>query len=132
MVKFPDMRKRLLLTIRILTDIHYQRRAWVEHRLPVGCGDDFDETVHCLYDDLDFKRDPQRTIGAFVENEEELALVLSIMHAIDRVFEELGLEATDEEYISCERWPEVVEAARKAWDKMGHDLGDWGARLFQE
>ncbi|MEG4304973.1 SCO4402 family protein [Microcoleus sp. D3_18a_C4] len=119
MVKYPKMREELLETLRSLADREYQHKVWLESDYPPGIeSDSFDEAVHFLYDDTVLAENPDAAIGVIIEDEKEARLISAVCQAIDLVFEALGTEASDEEYIKCYEWTSVVEAASRALQAM--------------
>lgn len=117
--KYPEMRDELLETMRTLADVDYQRRAWVNHEFPPGVQhDEFDYAVHFLYDDSTLAEDPEGAIGLFVKDQHEVQLIKAVVSALERVFDALGMEATDEQYISSPEWSEVLRTAFEAWQAM--------------
>ena len=119
MVKYPKMREELLETLRSLADRDYQDQVWVKRDYPLGIKyDSFDEAVHFLYDDTVLAENPDSAIGVIIEDEKEARLMEAVCQAIDLVFEALGTEASDEEYIKCYEWTSVVEAALRALQAM--------------
>jgi hypothetical protein len=119
MVKYPKMREELLETLRSLADREYQHKVWLENDYPPGIEyDSFDDAVHFLYDDTVLAENPDAAIGVIIENEKEARLMAAVCQAIDLVFEALGTEASDEEYITSSEWTGVVEAASKALQAM--------------
>ena len=119
MVKYPKMREELLETLHSLADREYQHKAWVENDYPPGIEyDSFDEAVHFLYDDTVLAENPDAAIGVIIENEKEARSIAAVCQAIDLVFDVLGTEASDEDYINSSGWISVVEAASKALQAM--------------
>ncbi|MCC3418345.1 MAG: hypothetical protein JGK24_03680 [Microcoleus sp. PH2017_29_MFU_D_A] len=119
MVKYPKMREELLETLRSLADREYQHKVWLENDCPPGIEyDSFDEAVHFLYDDTVLAENPDAAIGVIIEDEKEARLMEAVCQAIDLVFEVLGTEASDEEYIKSSEWTRVVEVASKALQAM--------------
>ncbi|MEZ2320937.1 MAG: hypothetical protein ACBR15_18250 [Microcoleus sp.] len=119
MVKYPKMREELLETLRNLADRDYQDQVWVKRDYPLGIKYDcFDEAVHFLYDDTVLAENPYSAIGVIIENEKEARLISAVCQAIDLVFEALGTEVSDEEYITSSEWTRVVEAASQALQVM--------------
>ncbi|NJK73405.1 MAG: hypothetical protein HC849_05400 [Oscillatoriales cyanobacterium RU_3_3] len=119
MVKYPKMREELLETLRSLADREYQHKVWLEGDYPPGIEcDSFDEAVHFLYDDTVLAENPDAAIGVIIEDEKEASLMSAVCQAIDLVFEVLGTEVSDEEYIKSAEWTMVVEAALKALQVM--------------
>ncbi|MCC3570521.1 MAG: hypothetical protein JGK30_00200 [Microcoleus sp. PH2017_40_RAT_O_B] len=119
MVKYPKMREELLETLRSLADREYQHKAWLESDYPPGIeSDSFDEAVHFLYDDTVLAENPDAAIGVIIEDEKEARLMEAVCQAIDLVFEALGTEVSDEDYIKSSEWTGVVEAASKALQLM--------------
>lgn len=119
--KYPEMREELLHAIHSLADVEYQRKAWVKHELPPPKYDCFDFVIHFIYDDTRLAEDPEGAIGLFVKDEQEVELIKAVVRALERVFDALGMKATDEEYISSREWSDVLEAASQAWDGMKDD-----------
>lgn len=119
MVQYPKMREELLETLRSLSDREYQHKAWLESDYPPAIEyDSFDEAVHFLYDDTVLAENPDAAIGVIIENEKEARLMSAVCQAIDLVFDVLGTEASDEDYINSSEWISVVEAASKALQAM--------------
>lgn len=119
MVQYPKMREELLETLRSLSDREYQHKAWLESDYPPGIEyDSFDEAVHFLYDDTVLAENPDAAIGVIIENEKEARSIAAVCQAIDLVFEVLGTESSDEDYINSSEWTSVVEAASKALQAM--------------
>ncbi|MCY7386013.1 MAG: hypothetical protein LH628_26305 [Microcoleus sp. CAN_BIN18] len=119
MVQYPKMREELLETLRSLSDREYQHKAWLESDYPPAIEyDSFDEAVHFLYDDTVLAENPDAAIGVIIENEKEARLMSAVCQAIDLVFDVLGTEASDEDYINSSGWISVVEAASKALQAM--------------
>lgn len=113
------MREELLETLRSLADREYQHKVWLEGDYPPGIEcDSFDEAVHFLYDDTVLAENPDAAIGVIIEDEKEASLMSAVCQAIDLVFEVLGTEVSDEEYIKSAEWTMVVEAALKALQVM--------------
>lgn len=115
MVKYPEMRRELVETIQTLADREYQHKAWVKKEFPAPVKYDcFDYAVHFLYDDATLANNVEKAIGQLLENENEADAIRQVIAALERVFARLGTEATDEEYISCSEWDQVIEAAAAA------------------
>jgi hypothetical protein len=119
MVKYPKMREELLETLRTLADREYQNKVWLERDYSLGIEyDSFDEVVHFLYDDTVLAENPNAAIGLIIKNEKEVCLIQAVCRAIDKVFEALGLDKSDQEYINSDEWETVVSAASCALDVM--------------
>lgn len=115
MVQYPSMRAELLETLRSLANREYQRKAWVDHNYPPDVMyDSFDEAVHFLFDDTILAENPNAAIGVILEDEKEARLIAAVCTAIEQVFEALGTEISDKEYINSSEWADVVEAAHDA------------------
>ncbi len=120
-LKYPSMRDELLETLQSLADLDYQRKIWVNKEFPhENFYDDFDNTFRFI-DDMSLMTDPESAIGIFLKDENEVQMIKAVMVALDRVFEALGMKATDEEYISCPEWSEVLKTASQAWQAMKDD-----------
>src|SRR5215470_9815793 len=101
MVKYPSMRAEVIETLKYLSDIEYQREAWVNHNFPEGIEFDcFDNSVHLLLEDLSLVKAPERALGTVLENQEELDAVRHVAVAIDNVLKVHGTDLSDAEYIA--------------------------------
>lgn len=119
MLKYLEMRVELLETLRSLADAEYQKKAWVNQDFPPGIEyDEFDYAVHFIYDQAGLAEDPEGTIGLFVQDQQELEMIKAVVDALERVFQAVGMKATDEEYISCPEWSDVLKTAQKAMHVM--------------
>lgn len=121
-LKYPSIRDELLETLRSLADAEYQKKNWLDRNFPPGTEHDcFDYAVHFIYDDTSLATDPDSDIGIFLKDENEVQMIKAVVIALDRVFETLGMNATDEEYINCPEWSEVLKTASQAWQAMKDD-----------
>lgn len=121
-LKYPEMREELLHAIHSLANAEYQLKVWVNQESQPGIEYDcFDFVVHFIYDDSELAEDPEGAIGLLVKNAQEVQLIKDVVRAINRFFDALGMEATDEEYISRREWPDVLETASQAWHVMKSD-----------
>lgn len=119
MVQYSKMRDDLLETLCSLADREYQQAAWVEQNYPPGIlYDSFDEAVHFLYDDTILAENPDAAIGVIIQDEKEARMIEAVCCAINQVFQALGTQASDQEYINSSKWTDVVEAASLALQAM--------------
>jgi hypothetical protein len=122
---YSEMREELIEYLHTLSDLEYQYRAWVNLEQPAGVEDCFDLAVHFIYlavhfiyDDTTLASDPQSLINIILKNEDEVRLIKEVVKTLDSVFNDIGMEATDEEYILSSRWGGVLEAASQAYQSM--------------
>jgi hypothetical protein len=119
MIEFPDMRLNVLDNVILLSDLSYQERVWVRHEKVNGVQyDAFSEVIHCLYDDSSFERDPRRTIGTLLFDENEAGLIKNTMDLIDELFDKYGRGLSDDEYIHKPEWPSIMASAENAYKAM--------------
>lgn len=110
---YPEMRRQLIDTARVLADPEYQRNVWIERKMPSGIDDDsFDYAVHFIYDDTCLGEDADEAIGLYVRDEREARAVRSLVDAMDALFSARGTDLTDAEYLVSQEWPQVVDAAK--------------------
>ncbi|MGC5288022.1 SCO4402 family protein [Micromonospora sp. DT231] len=110
-IRFPEMRHEIVRAVQALADPVYQWSAWVRRELPPGEYDEFTHRVHILYDDTQVLEDPDAAIGAYLRSPEEADAMRHLARAIDSLFEELGTELSDEEYLQAPGWAAIVDAA---------------------
>ena len=112
-IKYPWMREQLIGSIETLSDIDYQRKAWVQHEFPEGVEwDDLDLHFKFLFDGPDIYDYLDESIGDILKNETELKAVKEMLNEMMNIFKEYGTELTDEEYINLPEWQEVIEKAK--------------------
>ena len=114
-MKYPEMRNQLITNLESLSDWEYQKNCWVLKECPEGVeNDDFDLSVHFLFDDTELASDPESTIGFFLKDKIEAQAVKSVCDELDKIFDKYGLDKTDEEYINLVEWGKIIESASKA------------------
>lgn len=118
-VQFPEMRNELIESLRGLSDIEYQKRIWINARSEGSIQhDEFDYVVHFLFDDTSLATDPDSLIGVILKNFDEVAIIKPVIEALGELFDALGLDRTDEEYVKSTEWSSVVNAAKIAYAKI--------------
>jgi hypothetical protein len=114
-VRFPQMRQELIGNLQALSDPDYQQRIWVEARSQGTIEhDEFDYTIHFLYDDTELASNPRNAIGTILVDEVEVRKVADLIKALDFVFDKYGMRLADAQYITLPEWSGVVAAARAA------------------
>lgn len=76
--------------------------------------DEFNYTVHFLYDDTDLATDPRSWIGVVLRGENEVIAISDVVKSIDKVFDKYGTRLTDAEYLAKPEWANVIESSKKA------------------
>jgi hypothetical protein len=114
LVKYPQMRTWVIEAVKTFADPQYQRRMWVDER---GQHPEIIETLDAnlavLYDDTEVARDPSRSIGITLRNNDEAWAIKRLASVLDSLIDKVG--ATDDAtYLADPRWPEVVQAAQEA------------------
>ncbi len=104
----------------------YQRRVWVDKILPSpGYYDDFNQTIHVLYDDCQVLPDPEGRIGSVLIDGEEVDQFRALGVELDAVIADHG-GADDAVYLADSRWPAVTSAASRALAAMTRAWGfEW-------
>jgi hypothetical protein len=113
-VRFPAMRAEVVGAIRALSDQDYQWSAWIRRELPAGHYDEFTHRIHILYDDTDVMENPEGSVGNYLRSPREAIAIRKLGSALDTLFQQLGTERTDEEYLQAPGWRSVVDAAKAA------------------
>ncbi|GHG18727.1 MULTISPECIES: SCO4402 family protein [Amycolatopsis] len=113
-IQFPDMRNEIVRAVKALAEPEYQWSAWVRRELPPGHYDEFTHRIHVLYDDTQVLEDPERAVGVYLRSVEEANAMRKLASAIDALFEDMGTELSDEDYLRAPGWASVVHAAREA------------------
>ncbi|MBT5109021.1 MAG: hypothetical protein HOM25_10085 [Rhodospirillaceae bacterium] len=114
MINLPNMRVQLIGCLESLSDLAYQKKCWVLDKCPVGVQDNFNLSVHFFFDDTSLSENPHLLVGVCLRNENEAQAIQQVCQMIDKVFDEHGLDKSDEEYINCPEWGAVLNSASEA------------------
>jgi hypothetical protein len=108
------MRNEIVRAVSVLANPEYQWSVWVRWELPPGHYDEFTHRIHILYDDTQVLEDPDAAVGIYLCSQEEADAMKGLAAAIDGLFDELGTQLSDEDYLRAPAWQAVVAAARNA------------------
>ncbi|TKK33436.1 hypothetical protein PspCFBP13528_06940 [Pseudomonas sp. CFBP13528] len=113
-LKFPSMREELISYLSGLSDLDYQYQAWVERSSPSLDYDEFNYTVHFLYDDTSLAENASDWIGLVLRDEKEARSIENVVSALNVIFDKYGTELSDREYLEKNEWLWVVNASKDA------------------
>lgn len=118
-IKYPDMRMNLIAYIESLSDLEYQRQYWgkADPKNP-DFYDDFDESIHFLYDSTDIATDPKSWLGLVLRNDKEVTLVSALTESIEKLFQEHGLDLADEKYMETKEWTLILNNAKALHNEL--------------
>lgn len=109
------MRQELIGYLWGLSNLQYQKDCWVNNMCPDEVEyDEFDYTVHFLFDDTQLSSNANSLIGFILKDESEAMSVQEVCQRISDIFDIYGTELSDREYISCSEWSTVIYAAKEA------------------
>lgn len=120
-IRFPEMRHEIVRAVKALADPVYQWSAWIRRELPPGEYDEFTHRIHILYDDTQVLEDPDAVIGIYLRSQKEADAMRYLAQAIDSLFDELGTDLSDEEYLRSPGWAAIVDAAGAALSTLRDD-----------
>lgn len=75
--------------------------------------DPLDEAVHFLFDDTTLSDDPDRALGLFLLDNEEVESVYRVVSALDQVLLIYGTERSDAFYLQQPEWKAVTQRRRQ-------------------
>jgi hypothetical protein len=111
-LKYPFLRRELLMSVQALSGKDYQREAWVNRKFPPGIEwDSLSVAVDFLFNDSGLSDDPAGAIGLFLLKD-ELNGIAEVIKRMNIVFEKYGDHCSDLDYISTPEWNDVVMAAK--------------------
>ncbi len=115
-LKFPEMRVNLIAYVKSLSDEHYQKQYWgkFDPNNP-NFYDDFDESIHYLYDTMGLDNEPESWLGLVFKSESEVKLVRVLIANIESLFHNHGLSLTDKQYMETEEWQPILCSAKKLY-----------------
>jgi hypothetical protein len=111
------MRDELIFTIRTLADRHYQEKVWVDGMLPrEGYGDNFDQAIHFLFDDMTLDTNLQEAIGIILMSKQEADAVGQVVNALEDILEDVRwARRPDEDIVMSPYWEAVLSSSRIAY-----------------
>jgi hypothetical protein len=128
-IKSSAMRNEIVLAVKALADPEYQWSARVRRELPPGRYDEFTHRIHILYDDTQALEDPEGAICVYLRSREEANAMRKLAAALDTLFDDLGTDLSDEEYLRAQGWTAVVEGRQGSDKAAGEPQEDNGSRL---
>lgn len=109
------MRMLLLDSLKDLSDKTYQLKNWVFTTTPCGFWFSARMSYNVIFNDLVLEDDPEDQIGYSLYNKIELEAVISVVDALKKVLEEIGIEQPDGAYINSPLWDTVVHTSQHAY-----------------
>jgi len=117
------MRRDVMDTLAVFSDVEYQLRAWVRREgFAPGQYDDFDYHIHVLYDDTSVLPDPDESLGTVLVAGDEVERIRELGVLLDELLDRHG-DASSEKFISDAQWPAVVKLSSVALAAM---VRAWG------
>lgn len=115
-IDFPEMREELIEYIKELSDLEYQKRYWgkVNPTSP-NFYNDFNQTIHFLYDDSNIAEDPDSWIGLVLISQEESSLIKTLHNRIECLFKSYGTKLSDEDYMNTLEWKNIISISLKLY-----------------
>jgi hypothetical protein len=120
MVTYPEMRAAIIDAFKVLSDIEYQRRYWVEGGgQKDGLMENLDANIGVIYNTYGVADDPYSQVGWSLRNAEEARAIQDFDEAYQRFFGQLeDRPYGDDEVISSPGWKDVVRAASRALEVL--------------
>lgn len=110
----PHVRAQLINYLIGLADVEYQLANWQIFNHDKNTYDEFDYTVHFLYDDTYLADNPELAIGDSLYDQDEVQAVTAIITVLEKIFGRYGLNLSDTAYIATPEWNEVITSAKAA------------------
>lgn len=115
-IDFPEMREELIEYIKGLSDLEYQKEYWGKvHPTNPNFYDDFNQTIHFLYDDSNIAQDPDSWIGLVLISQEESSLIKTLNNQIECLFKSYGTKLSDEDYMNKPGWKNIISTSQKLY-----------------
>lgn len=115
-IDFPEMREELIECIKGLSDLEYQKKYWGKiHTTNPNVYDDFNQTIHFLYDDSNIAEDPDSWIGLILISQEESSLIKTLNTHIECLFKSYGTKLSDEDYMNKPEWKNIISTSLKLY-----------------
>lgn len=116
-LEYPGIRDDLLRIFHQITETPQQ--DWVnQESLPRRDTNRLSVLLQLVYISTSLASEPCFAIGLFLKNFEEARLVQSVFYAVEQVFQVAGVDTTCERYITCSKWPNLLQAIDHALQVM--------------
>ncbi len=113
-----NVRDELIKHLERLSDLAYQRRAWINKDFPPGIEyDDPDLVIHFLYDETGIADNPESGLNNILWNSNEVIAIKNLIEKLDLVLDNYDVGfISPKEYIQLPvpEWQMVIEAAKEA------------------
>lgn len=124
-VEFPRIRRDVMDSLAVLSDVEYQGRAWVRREgFAPGQHDDFDYHIHVLYDDAAVLPDPEESVGTVLVPGDEIERLRELGTVLDEILHRIG-DVTGDKFVVDAQWPRVVRSSGVALAAMVRAWGFW-------
>ena len=119
------MRVNLIAYTKSLSDFSYQREYWGKSD-PNNSSfyDNFDESIHFLYDTMDIENEPESWLGLVLKDDKEVFLIEDLNKSISHLFRYYGLNMTDKQYMATEEWKLILKSAKALYDELISDTNE--------
>ncbi len=111
-MKYPNMRAELVSYLADLADADGRQQQWSVD------GEEFDRAVHFIYDDTPLGDHPERAVGFFLKEQEEVAAVKRLVVALEQLFEKHGTARGNAQVGPHPEWEAVKNQAREVLDLL--------------
>lgn len=121
MIKFPGLRRGVILCIKDLSDFKMQKKKWTNPQYLYPFWNHLERTVMHIEDDGLFNENLEIQIGVRLKNQTEVDALKLLVKALDVVLKQIGIEKPDSAYIDSPLWQDVVKTAKHAYEVMMED-----------
>jgi hypothetical protein len=112
------VRDELIGHLQTLSDLAYQRRAWLNKDFPPGVEyDEPDRTIHFLYDEAGIAEETENLLGTVCKNQNEISALKKLIEKLNLVLEKFDIGFINPaEFINppVPEWEAVIDAAKEA------------------
>jgi hypothetical protein len=121
MIRLPGFRRELILDMKALADLEYQKRKWASTQYTHPFWDHLDLTVEVIFDIHNLDKNPEQQIGDILRNQAEVDAIKPVVKALEAILDTIGIEQPDSAYINSPLWEDVVKAAKHAYEVLMKD-----------
>jgi hypothetical protein len=111
-VRFPDLRRRVRDTARVICEAAPFGAAWVSGDVAIDGDSGFDDAVNLFIDELDATVwPPSELLGAVLATEAELKAFVRLYEALERLVRSLAAPGAPDRAEESARWRAAAETA---------------------
>jgi hypothetical protein len=111
----PYMRRDLLLILKEISDLDYQKYKWFYTGTKYSFWSNLNMAIDFIFNDLELNQNPKRQLGYSIRNISEIITLLPVINALNEIWNKIGPNKANDVYWESTLWINVIEKAKVAY-----------------